>query len=623
MAERITSRSLNEVKETAEQLRIVDGRLSEFFLVGIKEFLDQERNERKRGGEDAKLRELLTAVDSPHEGKVSCLPGTRINILSQLKNWSEDATTSAPQLFWLHGVAGCGKSTVASSIAHSLYEESRLAGSFFCKVGDSDRGSFNSLFSHLAYYIARKHDGFREALLRVISDDKFKLIKSIRHTKTYFNFVFKEPLAALTSIVAEPATPFDIIVIDALDECNDPVFAARSLLQILAKAPWIRMIVTSREPKIKDVFSAAPSMLECDLFHDNHDAHSDILKVLEHEMEPGNRLEIMADDIQGRADAFVEHSQGLFRWVETMISFIEKDRGNIETVNAIIERGKLPEAEAGLDALYRAVVDSAVTGTSMNKRVVQYTIGFIVLSVTHWWIHRHPLSAQFIHALLPPSCSVKQSAVETILDYWSPILMQRGDRIVPVHSSVLDFLSQKERCGHDFWMEPALVHRELACGSLEIMLQGTRNAGRQKDVPSGLRFNICEFDRMYTDMDEASDLDERVERFISSELLYSSLYWVDHIRCGWPDRGKAATGTPEMDETALNDTIAALLQKLFATEKSLFWLEIMILLDSVHIVSLALALSGHSEVVSCSVLEPSPTEIVCVQVSHVYLTSDT
>ena len=59
-----------------------------------------------------------------------CLRGTRGDILLQLEHWLEDKQSQ--RLFWLDGLAGIGKSTIAQTFAEITFGEGRLGASFFC-----------------------------------------------------------------------------------------------------------------------------------------------------------------------------------------------------------------------------------------------------------------------------------------------------------------------------------------------------------------------------------------------------------------------------------------------------------------------------------------------------------
>ncbi|KAF8750363.1 Polysaccharide lyase family 8, N terminal alpha-helical domain [Rhizoctonia solani] len=62
----------------------------------------------------------------------SCTEGTRANILLELNEWSLDS--SKPNIFWMNGMAGTGKTTIAYTFAQSLRARGTLGASFFCTL---------------------------------------------------------------------------------------------------------------------------------------------------------------------------------------------------------------------------------------------------------------------------------------------------------------------------------------------------------------------------------------------------------------------------------------------------------------------------------------------------------
>ena len=59
-----------------------------------------------------------------------CFPGTRESILKDLMLWARSPQDQ--NVFWLNGLAGTGKSTIAQSFSEAVAEEGFLGASFFC-----------------------------------------------------------------------------------------------------------------------------------------------------------------------------------------------------------------------------------------------------------------------------------------------------------------------------------------------------------------------------------------------------------------------------------------------------------------------------------------------------------
>ena len=99
------------------------------------------------------LRYAITAHFSCNNKLVPCLGGTREEVLGELYQWmscdvehlsQEGIPTPADHLcamgvqriFWINGVAGSGKTTIAYTAAKFCEEKGILAASFFCSILD-------------------------------------------------------------------------------------------------------------------------------------------------------------------------------------------------------------------------------------------------------------------------------------------------------------------------------------------------------------------------------------------------------------------------------------------------------------------------------------------------------
>lgn len=78
------------------------------------------------------LRDMCHTIDAGHRSgnRQSCLGGTRTDLLLELEGWLEDEQSQC--MFWLNGLAGTGKSTIAQTFAEITFTEGKLGASFFC-----------------------------------------------------------------------------------------------------------------------------------------------------------------------------------------------------------------------------------------------------------------------------------------------------------------------------------------------------------------------------------------------------------------------------------------------------------------------------------------------------------
>jgi nucleoside phosphorylase len=86
------------------------------------------------------------------EHNPTCLPGTRVELLDDINRWIDDQ--SSKTLFWLNGMAGTGKSTIARTADQEQYERGDLGGSFFFNRGETDRGNLAKFIPALPRQLA-------------------------------------------------------------------------------------------------------------------------------------------------------------------------------------------------------------------------------------------------------------------------------------------------------------------------------------------------------------------------------------------------------------------------------------------------------------------------------------
>src|SRR5882762_10396441 len=95
-----------------------------------------------------------------------CLKGTRKDVLLQIEQWLVDKKDE--RVFWLNGLAGTGKSTIAQTFSEISFADGKLGASFFCSRDFEDRSSLRAIFPTLAFQLAHRYPQFREQLLLVL-----------------------------------------------------------------------------------------------------------------------------------------------------------------------------------------------------------------------------------------------------------------------------------------------------------------------------------------------------------------------------------------------------------------------------------------------------------------------
>ena len=86
------------------------------------------------------------------------MKGTRRDVLLQLENWLNDEQDK--RVFWLNGLAGTGKSTIAQTFAETTFADGMLGASFFCSRYYEDRSNLQTIFPTTAFQLARRYQDF-------------------------------------------------------------------------------------------------------------------------------------------------------------------------------------------------------------------------------------------------------------------------------------------------------------------------------------------------------------------------------------------------------------------------------------------------------------------------------
>ncbi|KAE8381786.1 hypothetical protein BDV26DRAFT_65630 [Aspergillus bertholletiae] len=169
-----------------------------------------------------------------------CLPDTRTKLQEEILKWAE---SDDKFIFWLNGMAGTGKSTIARTVAQSFEKHGLLGASFFFKRGEADRGNAKYLMSTITRQLVIRHRQLGPDVLNAIKNDPNIASKSLGEQ---CEKLLCQPLVKLH--LDQPTTI--VIVIDALDEC-DGEDDIRVILRLLFKMQEIksvrlRVFLTSR-----------------------------------------------------------------------------------------------------------------------------------------------------------------------------------------------------------------------------------------------------------------------------------------------------------------------------------------------------------------------------------------
>ncbi|KAG8957532.1 hypothetical protein FRC05_009832, partial [Tulasnella sp. 425] len=124
--------------------------------------------------EQTRLIEKLPRAQARHDsasrvGANPCFQGTRKDILKKISAWIDDPNTRP--IFWLSGMAGIGKSTIAHTIAEQEDKKHRLAASFFFSRDEDGRRNPNFVYPTIAFQLAGFDSSLREPIAQALEQD--------------------------------------------------------------------------------------------------------------------------------------------------------------------------------------------------------------------------------------------------------------------------------------------------------------------------------------------------------------------------------------------------------------------------------------------------------------------
>jgi hypothetical protein len=93
---------------------------------------------------------LFNAFQRRHDP--TCLLDTRVDLLQDIYSWADGQDERC--IFWLNGLAGTGKSTIARTVARNYFEQKRLGASFFFSRGGGDVGHAGKFVISIALKLA-------------------------------------------------------------------------------------------------------------------------------------------------------------------------------------------------------------------------------------------------------------------------------------------------------------------------------------------------------------------------------------------------------------------------------------------------------------------------------------
>jgi hypothetical protein len=484
-----------------------------------------------------------------------CLKGTRKEVLWEIECWLNGKQSQ--RVFWLDGLAGTGKSTIAQTLAEKSFADGKLGASFFCSRDFEDRSNLRTIFPTLAFQLAYRYPVFRRELLQVLREQPGVRRESL--------------ISQMEKLIVGPLNATGIptlIIIDALDECKDeePTSTILSILsRYVDEIPEAKFFITGRpEARIRSGFrlkSLLPITEVLRLHEIKPEAMDrDIALFFRVQLASIARKQIEIDmkgvwPSSSDIEILCKKAAGFFIYASMVVKFVAsraKEPPKMLSLITSLPQNTVEEGRSEVDQLYTKVLQQAFsdghTDNSQQYLNFQTVVGTVLLIF-------NSLSINGLSELL--GCDTYHIR-DTIHSLHSLLLVPDSteDPICIFHKSFPDFLMDPDRCqDKQVFVEPAGHHAEILLACLRLM-------------ENRLKKNICNLDD-HAVLSEVKDLSTQKKDHIGDALEYACRFWTKHLL-------EIPSNSPHTDE------VQKAIDKFF-TVHLLHWIEVLVLTENIGV----------------------------------------
>ena len=390
------------------------------------------------------------------------MPGTRVDVIERIKKWAKgERGARKDPICWVNAAAGLGKSAIARTLAEWCAEKGILGSSYFFLRGLGDLSKIASLVPTLAYHLSRSVPSTKSFIEEKLKDEP----NILRQPAAYqFQKLLVDPfrLSNKASLLLTFKKPVAVIIIDALDECDDIVLIADFVeAAIDAGKSWpFKILFTGRiDEHLRQIFQtdAAHSVTYSLSLHDfvaDEDIRKFYSKMFGDIYAKNRHISMRGVPSPWPTDedlsSLVNNTAGVFNFASTVVYFI-------------IDGSDLPQSQLqkvlkhhdGLDPVYTQILSVAARNKDFDA-----VLGTLMLLA-------EPLPIKSLATLLrldPVHILQALKGLQSIL-----IIPEDDDNpIRPIHTSLRDFLTSRER-SNDLFIQPEERHVHIAIDCLQIL----------------------------------------------------------------------------------------------------------------------------------------------------------
>ncbi|KLO19716.1 WD40 repeat-like protein [Schizopora paradoxa] len=527
--------------------------------VVIEKLIDRGAIEDKSDAVDAVVKSFLRdKLDPPEQPPVDggCLDGTRKTILRNVDKWLE--SDDAPNVFWISGAPGAGKTALASTIVQTISRtnpdncETYHHVSFFIKRRDANLRDPRSIWRSIAFELTEIYRGVKVDILEVLSETNNCADPKMLSIEDQFRDLILKPLKS--KFLQDPHKL--VVVIDALDECvmedQDHQCAFLDTIEewCIVLPPECKLVVSSRNEtkivaKLKNISLRLPIDTGDIVSRESNDDIRHFLKTKFQEMDVDAVNWPEPDSVAKLTD----YATGIFVWAATVIEVIREDPiarlkevlDNIAAVSiSVTDKDKVGK-------LYGQVLLKAVSRLRHPQEFD--SLSLVLASVTSL---RKNLPLEALEELLNFERSSELLDLPPIISQLKPVVVIEGDKnIIRVrHRSFSDFLLDETR---------------LQDSISNILMTYTLDRKPNTAAFSLARRSALFAERCLRSMNCGL---KSYQTVVSEPLEYACHHWADHLT-------DMVQCDPKSVSFSTGDIHLASLVKTFLKEHTLHWMEVL------------------------------------------------
>ncbi len=373
-----------------------------------------------------------------------CMKDTRVDLLKALMEWALDRY--GPQVYWMCGIAGTGKSTISHSLCELLAEKHMLGASYFCSRSSEETNNATRIIPTIASMIAGWSPPVMAHLLELLDEDR-DLARS-RRPREQLEHLIARPLRS-SIVCTDTSMAYKIVVIDGLDECSDMIAVGQLVTAILkgVSSIPIKIFISSRDEHwIRKPFEEAKTL---DIFQ-LHEIEKDIVQgdIKTYISRSLSQISDLDEQhlvaLQRQVSILVKRADRLFIYAAIVMRVVGDGTWGWENrLNQIIDNAKMSDSSdstARLDELYNDILSQAFRPKTRFQNEGLIIRELLSATVFLWY----PLSAFGIAALLGRERSDINSALQTVKSVLH-VPSNTAGSISPFHASFPDFVQSSQR----------------------------------------------------------------------------------------------------------------------------------------------------------------------------------